>query len=160
MRMKIPTAVLLVVSHGLVAAVGFAAGVYFLPILIAPPPPNAAEHAAAIDAAQFKGKFRPDLRGSDALHWGDGTVYLGRKAIALKGKVAPGPDYKIYLSPEFIDTRADFLRVKPRMLRVGEVKTFENFVVPIAESVDLTAYNTVAIWCERFQMFITASTYR
>lgn len=152
--------VLLVASHAAALIAGFALGIYVLPILIEPPPPGAAEFAAAVDQAQFKAKFDPDLKGSDAIHWGDGTVYIGRKAIALKGKVAPGPDYKVYLSPEFVDTRAEFLRVKPRMMRVGDVKTFQNFVVPVSESVDPAAYNTVAIWCERFQMFITAAKYR
>jgi len=52
-------------------------------------------------------------------------VFVGRKTISMKGKVAPGPDYKLYLSPELVETKADFERLKPRMVRVGEVKTFE-----------------------------------
>ena len=31
---------------------------------------------------------------------------------------------------------ADFARVKPRMVRVGDVKTFENFIVPMPASID------------------------
>ena len=158
--MKARTAIILFISHAAVAFAGFALGIYVLPILVAPPPPPPAEVASTAARAEFKAQFRRDLPGSDALHWGEGTVFVGRNAISLKGKVAPGPDYKIYLSPEYVDTKADFLRVKARAVRVGEVKTFEDFIVPIAASADPTAYNTVVIWCERFEMFITAAKYR
>jgi hypothetical protein len=86
-------------------------------------------------------------------------VSIGRDAIALEGAVAPGPDYVLYLSPEFVETEADFLRLKPRMTAVGSVKTFENFVVPIPETVDPGRFNTVIVWCESFNQFITAATY-
>ena len=152
--------VLLVVSHTLTLALGFALGVYFLPILIAPPAPSAAEVTAQAKAATFTGTFRRDLKDSDALHWGEGTVSVSAQSIALAGKVAPGPDYKVYLSPEFVETEADFLRLKPRMERVGEVRTFENFIVPLAAGVDPSKYTTVIVWCERFGQFITAAKYR
>ncbi len=151
---------LLILSHAVVAAVGFGAGIYALPILTAPPPPAQAEVAAMAAQAQFTGQFRRDLTDSDALHWGEGTVALSRSAISLQGKVAPGPDYKLYLSPEFVQTEADFLRLKPKMLRVGDVKTFENFIVPMPASADPAAYNTVIVWCESFGQFITAAKYR
>ena len=158
--MKARTVVLLLVSHAAVALVGFGAGIYVLPILIAPPPPESAQVTAAANRAEYKGEFRRDLKGSDAFHWGEGTVFVGRKTVALKGKVAPGPDYKLYLSPEFVDTKAEFMRVKPRMVRVGDVKTFENFLIYIPESVDPAAFDTVVVWCETFGMFISAARYR
>jgi hypothetical protein len=150
----------LVASHVFVAAAGFAAGVYLLPILTAPRAPSATEVAATAAAAQFSGRLRRDLKDSDFLHWGEGKITLGRKAIALEGRIAPGPDYKLYLSPEFVETEADFARVKPRMVRVGDVKTFENFIVPLPASIDPGAYTTVVIWCESFSQFITAAQYR
>lgn len=76
------------------------------------------------------------------------------------GKLAPGPDYKLYLSPEFVETEADFNRLKSEMVRVGDVKTFENFLVPVPESIDPAAYNTVVVWCESFGQFITAAKYQ
>jgi hypothetical protein len=76
------------------------------------------------------------------------------------GKLAPGPDYKLYLSPEFVETEADFARLKPQMLRVGKVKTFDNFLVPLPPGVDVTRYTTVIVWCESFGQFITAAKYR
>lgn len=151
---------LLALSHVATLAVGFGLGVYFLPILVAPPAPTAAEVAAQAQAARWTGTFRRDLADSDALHWGEGTVTIGQDAIALEGRLAPGPDYKLYLSPEFVETEADFLRLKPAMLRVGDVKTFENFVVPLPAAADPSRYAAVIVWCERFGQFITAAKYR
>lgn len=147
-------------THLVALAIGFALGIYTLPILIAPPGPSAAEVKAQVDQATFKGQFRRDLKDSDALHWGEGTVSVSRKHIALAGELAPGPDYKLYLSPEFVETEADFKRLKAKMARVGDVKTFKNFLVAVPEDVDPAGYNTVIVWCERFSQFITAAQYR
>ncbi len=149
-----------VLSHLFAAALGFAAGIYLLPILTAPPAPSSTDVTAAASRAEFTGEFRRDLKDSDLLHWGEGTVSVGRTAIALAGKVAPGPDYKLYLSPEFVETEADFHRLKPAMARVGDVKTFENFIVPVPGNIDPAAFNTVIVWCESFGQFITAAQYR
>ncbi|WP_137894870.1 DM13 domain-containing protein [Ramlibacter sp. 2FC] len=151
---------LLLTSHGLCAAAGFALGIYLLPILTAPAAPSAADVAALAGQASYTGQFRRELRDSDLLHWGEGQVSVGRNSIALRGRIAPGPDYKLYLSPEFVETEADFARLKSRMVRVGEVKTFENFVVPVPEAIDVSRYNTVIVWCEAFSQFITAARYR
>jgi hypothetical protein len=151
---------LLVASHVAALALGFALGVYLLPIWIAPGAPQAAEVAAQASAAQFKGTFRRDLKDSDALHWGEGEVSVGASSIGLQGRLAPGPDYKLYLSPEFVETEADFKRLKPTMLRVADVKTFDNFLVPVPAGVDVARYTTVVIWCETFSQFITAARYR
>jgi hypothetical protein len=151
---------LLIASHLVALGVGFALGVYALPILIAPPAPSKADVAAQADQALFKGQFRRDLKDSDALHWGEGTVSIGRASIALAGELAPGPDYKLYLSPEFVETEADFKRLKPGMVRVGDVKTFKNFLVTLPEGVDPARYTTVIVWCETFSQFITAAKYR
>ncbi len=151
---------LLLASHLLVGGAGFAAGIYILPILIAPPAPSPIEVSAAAAGSSFSGEFRRDLKGSDMLHWGEGKVAVGPAAVSLLGKLAPGPDYKLYLSPEFVETEAEFLRVKSRMLRVGDVRTFENFIVELPPSVDLAAYDSVIVWCESFGEFITAARYR
>ena len=151
---------LLVFTHLVAVAVGFALGVYFLPVLIAPPAPTPAEVNAHAAQAAYKGTFRRDLKDSDALHWGEGTVSVSRDAIALMGELAPGPDYKLYLSPQFVETEADFHRLKASMVRVGDVKTFKNFVVPVPASIDPGRYSAVIVWCETFGQFITAARYR
>lgn len=151
---------LLIVSHGLAIALGFALGIYALPILTAPAAPSVAEVQAQAGRAAYTGSFRRELKDSDLLHWGEGTVSVGPRSITLVGKLAPGPDYKLYLSPEFVETEVDFARLKGSMVRVGDVKTFENFVVAVPEGVDVARYNTVIVWCESFGQFITAATYR
>lgn len=152
--------ILLVASHLAIGFLGFSVGIYALPILTAPPAPAASEVREAASDTQYSGQFRRDLEDSDAVHWGDGTVFVGPKAISLEGSIAPGPDYKLYLSPEFIETEADFIRLKASMLRVGDVKTFENFIVPVQGTIDPSAFNTVIVWCEAFSQFITAAQYR
>jgi hypothetical protein len=150
----------LFVSHAVAVVVGFAAGIYVLPILIAPSAPNTSEVRTAAGNAEYRAQFRRDLKGSDPLHWGEGTVSVGRKAISLEGRVAPGPDYKLYLTPAFVETKDEFLKLKSQALRIGDVKTFENFIVAVPESADLSRYNTVVVWCETFSQFITAAKYR
>ena len=151
---------LLIGSHLAAVALGFVLGVYYLPILIAPDAPSASEVTAHASRAAFTGEFRRDLKDSDALHWGEGTVSISHNSVGLVGELAPGPDYKLYLSPEFVDTEADFNRLRDKMARVGDVKTFKNFLVPVPESIDTSRYNTVIVWCETFGQFITAAKYR
>jgi hypothetical protein len=151
---------LLLFSHILALAVGFALGVYFLPVLTAPAAPSSAEIAAQSSQATYQGQFRRNLKDSDALHWGEGAVSVTRTSVGLLGELAPGPDYKLYLSPEFVETEADFNRLKSRMVRVGDVKTFKNFLVPVPEGIDPVRYTAVVVWCETFSQFITAAQYR
>ena len=150
----------LIVSHGIATIVGFAAGIYLLPILIAPAAPSEADVQVVATQSRYTGEFRRDLEDSDPLHWGEGTVFVSADAIALEGKIAPGPDYRLYLSPEFVETEADFEKLKATMTEIGDVKTFENFLVSVPANVDINDYNSVIVWCESFGEFITAAQYR
>ena len=152
--------VLLLASHALALLVGFGAGIYALPILTAPTGPSAEQVAQAAVGGMYRGEFRRDLKDSDPLHWGEGTVSLTSQQIVFTGRLAPGPDYKLYLSPEFVETEADFQRLKSTMQRVGDVKTFENFIVPLPPGVDPARHTSVIVWCETFNQFITAARYR
>ncbi|HSV68529.1 MAG TPA: DM13 domain-containing protein [Methylibium sp.] len=153
-------ALTLALSHLLVLGAGFGLGVYLLPILIAPDGPSGPELTAQTMDARYSGRFRRDLQDSDALHWGEGTVSVGPRSVAFVGRLAPGPDYKLYLSPAFVETEAEFQRLKPQMVRVGDVKTFENFLVAVPPAVDVERYDTVIVWCESFSQFISAAKYR
>jgi hypothetical protein len=153
-------AFLLSVSHLVFAAAGFAGGIYALPILIAPDAPTIEEIKAANTEVLFNGQFKRDLKDSDSLHWGEGVVSITSTAISFVGKLAPGPDYKLYLSPEFVETEADFNRLKKSMVQVGDVKTFENFVVAIPSGVEPEKYSAVVVWCESFGQFITAAQFK
>lgn len=151
---------LLLSTHLLTLVLGFGLGVYWLPILTAPDSPAAEVLQQAERTAAFQGEFRRDLKDSDALHWGEGRVLVGPDQVVLQGRLAPGPDYKLYLSPTFVETEADFKRLKSTMLRVADIKTFQNFAVPLPAGTDLTAFTTVVVWCETFNEFITAARYR
>jgi hypothetical protein len=158
--MKLRTLVILVVTHLSIGAVGFAAGIYALPIFIAPTPPTKSEIMAVSSQAQYSAEFKKDLKDSDLFHWGEGKVSISSEFITLMGQLSPGPDYKLYLSTEFVETEVDFNRLKTTMVHVGDVRTFENFVVKVSPSVDPSKYTTVIVWCETFGEFITSAKYR
>jgi hypothetical protein len=151
---------ILFVTHMAVGIAGIGVGIYLLPILTAPPAPSADEATTALGTATYEAQFRRDLKGSDFFHWGEGKVYLRPSAISLHGRLAPGPDYKLYLSPAFVETEEAFEQIKPKMVLVGDVRTFENFVVPVPEGIDPDKFNTVVVWCESFSQFITAARYQ
>lgn len=152
--------ILLAITHGLVLAIGFALGVYLLPILTAPPSVNRNVLAEAARSAQFEAVFARDLKGSDVLHWGEGKVSVSPGQIVHEGKLSPGPDYKLYLVPEFVEDESSFLALKEKSLRVGDVKTFDGFLIDLPAGTDIGAYTTVLVWCEAFGQFITAAKYR
>jgi hypothetical protein len=151
---------LLLVSHLLVGMLGFAAGIYALPILTAPDAPSAERIAQMAGFAVFTGHFRKDLQDSDLLHQGEGEVTVGDEHITFEGSISPGPDYRLYLSPEFVETEQAFAATKPRMVEVGRVHTFDNFLVEVPAGIDVREFNTVIVWCESFGEFITAAQYQ
>ncbi|WP_234985280.1 DM13 domain-containing protein [Oceanospirillum multiglobuliferum] len=158
--MKLRTIILFLITHLSVGAFGFALGIYMLPILIAPTSPTVSEVARLSSGAQYSAIFKKALKGSDSFHWGEGQVSIGPDYITLTGRLAPGPDYKLYLSKEFVETESDFNRLKDNMVRVGDVKTFENFVVEIPQNIDISRYSSIIVWCETFGEFITAARYQ
>lgn len=150
----------LAATHLGMLGAGFALGIYLLPILTAPASPAAAELQAAMTTGSYKGRFDRNLKGSDLLHWGEGEVSVGRERIVHIGRLAPGPDYRIYLARQFVDTKAGFLAIKAQSAQIGEVKSFSGFIAPVPAGVDISAYDTVVIWCEAFSQFISAAKYR
>lgn len=152
--------VLALVTHGAAVAVGFGLGVYLLPILTAPPSPDAAKLEAMAQNAVFTAQIQEDLPGNDFLHWGKGTLDLTPTQIVHTGELSPGPDYMVYLVPDFVEDEGTFEALKSRSVVIGPVKTFQGFVLDIPEGVDLAEYTTVVIWCEAFSEFIAAAQYR
>ncbi|TQV74696.1 DM13 domain-containing protein [Aliikangiella marina] len=149
-----------VATHTFAVILGFALGIYLLPILIAPESPTHQAVTTVAESAEYTAQFTRELKGSDALHWGEGTVFISERQISHKGRLSPGPDFKLYLSPEFVQSEAEFEQLKSQMIRVADIKTFEGFLVDIPDTVDLTQYNTLVIWCETFGEFITAAQYQ
>lgn len=94
----------LATTHLAVLALGFGAGIYALPILTAPGAPDAKALDRVAAETLYAGRFVRDLKGSNRLHWGEGEVRVSRNHIAHFGRLAPGPDYKLYLAPRFVNT--------------------------------------------------------
>jgi hypothetical protein len=153
-------AVLFIGSHLAAIAIGFVLGIYALPILTAEPSPALESVRSVASVAEFKGEVHRDLADSDALHWGEGTLFVSKDTIAFEGKLAPGPDYRLYLSPRFVETEADFEALKPSMVQVGSVRSFENFMLTVPDSIDPGEFKAAIVWCETFGQFITATSYR
>ncbi|MFO6446280.1 DM13 domain-containing protein [Erythrobacter sp. NE805] len=152
--------ILLAATHLAALGVGFGLGVYYLPILVAERAPEASQLAAAAKSAAYTATFKKDLPGSDALHWGTGTISVTPHRIVHQGELAPGPDYKIYLAPSYVDTDAGFRAIKDKSVRLGSIKSYKGFITEVPAGVNIEDYDTVVIWCEAFGKFITAGKYR
>ncbi|MEL6640872.1 MAG: DM13 domain-containing protein [Pseudomonadota bacterium] len=150
----------LLATHVVALVMGFGLGVYFLPILTAPPAPDAATLDEMAAQSLYNSEVRRDLPGSDFLHWGQGEIRIGADMIVHRGKLSPGPDYKLYLVPTYADDEASFEAVKDQAVLVGDVKSFSGFALPVPEGVDVEAFTTVVVWCESFGEFITSAQYR
>lgn len=141
-------------------AAGFAAGVYTLPIIIAQRGAAEATPPPAASPEDRRGTFVRDLPGSDPLHWGTGDLRMGGGSLVFEESVelAPGPDYRVYLTRRFIDNKPGFLSVKADSIEVGSLKTFRGpLTFDIPPSVNTDAYDNVLVWCEAFSMFITSA---
>jgi len=148
------------ITHAAALVVGIALGIYLLPILTAPDAPDAAKLEEMAQGALFTSEFTRELRGSDLLHWGEGRVSITPRQIVHEGRLAPGPAYKLYLVNQFVEHEDEFVPVKATARLIGDVNTFEGFLLDVPEGVDVSEYTTVLIWCESFAEFITAAKYR
>jgi hypothetical protein len=147
-------------THGFALAIGFALGIYLLPILTAPDSPDQAKLEEMAEGALYTAELTRDLPGSDFLHWGEGKISISKTQIVHEGRLSPGPDYKLYLVPQFVEDEATFLPVKDRSVIVGDVKTFEGLILDVPASINVEEFTTVLVWCEAFGEFITAAKYR
>ena len=151
---------LLVFSYMIVFLLGLGLGIYLLPILTAPKSVDIDKIIKLEKNALYKTLFVKDLKGSDLFHWGEAKVTVSKNEIIVNGSIAPGPDYKLYLTKEFVEQEEEFLFIKDKSKYIAEVKTFKNFVITIPENIDINDYNTIVIWCESFSEFITAAKYK
>ena len=62
--------------------------------------------------------------------------------------------------PQFIEDEAEFLAVTDAAQLIGDIKTFDGFLLDVPQTVDIDAYTTVLVWCETFGEFISAAKYR
>jgi len=151
----------LTATHVGAVLVGFALGIYFLPILIAPETPDiAAVEAAQASGPRFEARFDRDREDSDAFHWGEGVIKVFDDTIVFEGEMAPGPDYRLYLTSTYVETEDAFWQIKDQSTQVGSIKTFDGFVLENVEGLETADYNSVVVWCERFSQFITSAKLR
>ena len=151
---------LLLATHSFVLIFGFALGIYLLPILTAPESVEISKINEYEKKSLYQTEFIRDLKGSDPWHWGEAKVSISNNKITVNGSIAPGPDYKLYLLNNFVEHEDEFLPIKEDAQYVAEVKSFENFVVDVPSNINVSEFNTVVIWCESFNEFITAAQYR
>jgi hypothetical protein len=147
-------------THLVALAVGIATGIYALPVLTEPNPPHESELRTTRTDLLYMGRFQRNLKGSDFLHWSDGEVRILKNRIAHEGRIAPGPDYKLYLAPHFVENKNAFIDIKHLSRRIGDVETFNGFILEVPSDVDVSDYTTVVVWCEAFSQFISAAQYR
>lgn len=150
---------LLLITHAGALLVGVALGIYLLPILVEPESPGTEAIAASQSGAIYSTEFKRELKGSDFLHWGDGRLSLSKTQAVFEGALSPGPDYYLYLVPEFVEDEASFLSIKSQSLRVGSIKTFGGFILDLPPNTDLQNYSAAVVWCEHFGEFISAGQF-
>lgn len=151
---------ILLITHGIMLVIGFALGVYLLPIITAPESVDRAMLQSSAQNATYSAEFTKELKGSDFLHWGTGKVSVSPAKIVHDGELAPGPDYKLYLVKSFVEDEAGFNAVKADSALIGDVKTFDGVILDIPAGINIEDYKTVLIWCESFGEFITAAKYK
>ena len=91
---------------------------------------------------------------------GEGEVSVSTTQVSHMGKLSPGPDYKLYLVKGFVEDEAQFEAVRTQAARIGDVKTFNGFVLEVPSGVNVDDYDTAVVWCETFSEFISAAKYR
>ena len=158
--MKTNIKALFFASHLALFGVGFGVGIYVLPILTAEKNSSADEIKEVKNNARYTGAFFKNQKGSNAVHWVDGKLYVSDQEIAFEGSIAPGPDYKIYLTKTQADDRNSFLKIKEESLYIGDLKNYGNFKKNLPNGVNIDEYTTVQIWCEKFEQFIGSAQYR
>lgn len=135
---------------------GVALGFFLFPFVF--PPPPATETVTEADRATrvATGTFI-HAAPSDPIHWGRGKVSVYERAVFLEPdfEVGPGPAYHVYLVPKAtIRSEADMTNVM--FVDLGRLRAFkgsQRYAVPAG--VDLKAYPSVIIWCERFGVLIS-----
>ena len=117
-------------------------------------------------AKQFKkynSKFNPDAKDSDFFHWGRGDIVVNSNQVIFTDNVelAPGPDYRLYLTPKYLETEAEFMKIKNSAIQIAKITMFDGKqVFDIPANIDIENYNSVIIWCEAFKEFITVAKYK
>jgi hypothetical protein len=64
------------------------------------------------------------------------------------------------LGQEVVEHEDEFLPLKGQAQLIGDVKTFNGFLLDVPDGIDIEQFTTVLVWCEAFSEFITSAKYR
>ena len=143
---------------GGVLGTAFSVGLGYFTFPYVFPPPAAMDVLSADEQAELvaTGRFI-QADPSDPIHYGSGTVkvYAGVVYLDSDFEVGPGPAFHVYLVPTpQVRREADVERTM--FIDLGGLRAFkgsQKYVIPAG--VDLKAYKSVVIWCERFGVLIS-----
>ena len=149
--------VTLVIGGLLGGVAGFAVGVFaypyiFLADIVAEERLAGAESKPVIATGMFV-----HANPSDPVHYGKGRVTVFADALRLEPdfEVGPGPKYHVYLVPMAEVTPSSPV-ADTMFVDLGRLRAFRGSqVFSIPKGVDLGAYKSVVIWCERFGVLIS-----
>lgn len=135
---------------------GIALGFFIFPYVF--PPPPAADQLADAERSKLvaSGSFI-HANPSDPVHYGKGRVSVYEHAVFLEPdfEVGPGPAFHVYLVPKAsIRSSSDLKDVM--FVDLGGLRAFkgsQRYLIPV--DVNLKAYQSVIIWCERFGVLIS-----
>jgi electron transfer DM13 len=135
---------------------GVALGFFIFPYVF--PPPAAAEQLADAERSNLvaSGSFI-HANPSDPVHYGKGRVSVYEHTVYLESdfEVGPGPAFHVYLVPKApIRSSSDLKNVM--FVDLGGLRAFkgsQRYVIPAG--VNLKDYQSVIIWCERFDVLIS-----
>lgn len=135
---------------------GVAVGFFLYPFVFPPPAAMDTLTEAEQEVTQAVGTFI-HADPSDPIHYGSGgvTVYESTLFLERDFKVGPGPKYHVYLVPK-ANVRESSDVVGTMFVDLGRLRSFEGsqkYALP--EGLDLSAYPSVVIWCEHFNVLIS-----
>ncbi len=136
----------------------FGVAVGFLTFPFVFPPPTAHETLTEAERSPLiaTGTFI-HANPSDPVHYGKGRVSVYQRTVFLEPdfEVGPGPAYHVYLVPKAgIRSSSDLKNATH--IDLGGLRAFkgsQRYAIPA--DVDLSGYQSVVIWCERFSVLIS-----
>jgi hypothetical protein len=135
---------------------GVALGFFIFPYVF--PPPAAAEQLADAERSNLvaSGRFI-HANPSDPVHYGKGRVSVYEHTVYLKSdfEVGPGPAFHVYLVPKGSIRSSSGLK-DVMFVDLGGLRAFkgsQRYVIPAG--INLKDYQSVIIWCERFDVLIS-----
>jgi Electron transfer DM13 len=137
-------------------AFGVALGFFIFPFVF--PPPVASEQLADAERSKLVASVTfIHANPSDPVHYGRGRVSVYEHAVFLEPdfEVGPGPAFHVYLVPKASIRSSSDLK-DAMFVDLGGLRAFkggQRYLIPAG--VNLNAYQSVIIWCERFGVLIS-----